>query len=108
MASQRPPTPMTEQDKQDKILKYRSAVISCNMAMAILARHDLDEILRDIERAETLGPIVDPTLWTEKYRQLKEDKALIQAALPLYRHFRVVAESLPDGTREWWVNGKRV
>jgi len=59
-------------------------------AMAnLIANAPLAEMLAAAERAETLGPIVDPTLYRERARALSEDLALLRA-------FRAVQDVLRE------------
>jgi len=51
----------------------------------------LDEALAAANKADALGPILDPTLYREKQRALDEDRELIRAALPLWSYGRKLA-----------------
>ena len=65
----------------EKIEKYRTALLHCALAAKLLGTHDLPKLLSDINRAETLGPMVDPTLYREQHLAMAQDKALLEAAL---------------------------
>lgn len=84
--------------------RYHSAVTACALAARLLASHDLPGLLDAIDRAETLGPIVDPTLYAQRGQAMREDAALIRAALPLVEFARrhlavpVPAPSAPEPT----------
>lgn len=65
--------------------EYKEAVRACHMAAAIVGQHDLDGVLRRIANAETMGPLLDPTLYREKGQAMREDKEVVEAALPLCR-----------------------
>ena len=69
----------------DDVLDYRAALEAVAMAMAILRQHDLPRLLFAIERADTLGPILHPTLYREKGAAMREDAEVLEAALPLWR-----------------------
>lgn len=45
----------------------------------------IDELLADIERSETLGPILDPTLYLRADKTLRQIKRLAVAARELQR-----------------------
>lgn len=62
---------------------YRSAVMACRVAAKMLAQHDLSGLLRAVDRADAVGPILDPTLWRDKHEAMAEDAELLRAALPL-------------------------
>ena len=68
-----------------RVAMYRAAVLACAAAGGMLAAHDLAETLRAIETAETMGPIIDPTLFKDKAKAMREDAELLRAALPLWR-----------------------
>lgn len=40
----------------------------------------LVDFLEAIDRAETLGPVIDPTLWTKSHKQLESIKRIAQGA----------------------------
>lgn len=64
---------------------YRSAVVMAATAAKLLAGLDVPGLLEDIERAEAVGPIVDPTLYRDKAKAMGEDRELLCAALPLHK-----------------------
>lgn len=66
-------------------LSYQQAVIMVAMASRALAMHDLPKFLQDIEQADAVGPLFNPTLWMNKSRAMGEDREMIKAALPLWR-----------------------
>lgn len=76
------------------IENYRLTVAQAALCARLLAEVPLDEMLAAIERAETTGPILDPTLWREKGRAMREDKALLEAARPLWKAGRKFREAL--------------
>lgn len=72
--------------------KYREAMYAILTAMRILAPHDLNDILNAIVRAETIGPMIDPTLWINKSQAMSEDKEVIKSALPLWKMARTLMD----------------
>lgn len=73
-----PPT-----DAATEIETYRAAVTACVMAGQLLAMHDLPKLIRDIDRADAVGPLLNPTLWIQKNQAMKQDRAVLAAALDL-------------------------
>ncbi len=67
----------------DHVADYRAAVLACHQARALLHEHDLPSLLAAIERAETTGPALDPTLWREKAKLMEQDRDIIRAAMAL-------------------------
>lgn len=65
--------------------EYQATVRSCALVGSMLAQYDLPELLQAIDRADTVGPMLDPTLWIKKHGAMDEDKRLLEAALPLWR-----------------------
>ena len=70
---------------------YRAAVVGVVMAARALEGHDLEGILAAISRADTLAPMIDPTLWREKHKAMAEDAEMLRAALPLWKLGRLLA-----------------
>ena len=62
---------------------YRAAVIAAKLAAELLAQHPIAELLRAIDRADAIGPILDPTLYRGKQVAMHEDKCILEAALRL-------------------------
>lgn len=66
-----------------KVLEYQAAIHACMLARHLLWQHDIPALLEDIAHAESVGPILDPTLYREKARAMEQDRELLRAALPL-------------------------
>ena len=75
-----------------KLHEYQQAVLVCHMAARMLAAHDLKGLIADIDRADAVGPIVDPSLWMKKRGAMREDLEVLRAALPLAQLGRELAE----------------
>lgn len=79
---------------------YHNGVTACALAARLLASHDLPALLQAIDRAETLGPFLDPTLYAQRGTAMREDAALLRAALPLVefarKHLAVPQPPAPD------------
>lgn len=54
-------------------------------AALLVAQYDLDGMLSAITRADTLGPILDPTSYRDHHKAMYEDRDLVNACLPLAR-----------------------
>ena len=65
--------------------EYQHAVLSCVLAAKMLVVYDIPKLIEAIDRADAVGPILDPTLWREKHRAMDEDRQIIEAALPLWK-----------------------
>ena len=68
-----------------KVAEYQAAVQAVVLAAKLLRQHPLPDLLRDIERAHAVGPILDPTLYRSKNQAMDEDAKMLRAALPLWR-----------------------
>lgn len=66
-------------------LEYQAAVGTCALLGTMLVEHDLPGMLNAIERADSIGCMIDPTLYRDKVEAMHQDKDLLEAALPLYR-----------------------
>jgi hypothetical protein len=67
------------------IAEYQSAIVTVVTCARLLATHDIPALLAAIETADSVGPILDPTMWRAKKPAMDEDKQMLQAALPLWR-----------------------
>lgn len=65
--------------------RYKQAILAVATCAKIIALHDLRGLLEAIDRAETLGPLLDPTLYRDKADDMRADAELLRAALPLWR-----------------------
>jgi hypothetical protein len=65
---------------------YQAAVEECALAGNVLCVtiKDLPALIAACERAEATGPLLDPTLYREKVKAMREDLELFRAALPLW------------------------
>lgn len=61
------------------------AVVHIATAARLLLHHDLPGLIDAIERADSFGAILDPTLYRAKQKAMHEDKEIFEAALPLWR-----------------------
>lgn len=59
---------------------YRAARMACEVAKALLEQHDFKKILDAISRAESVGAILDPTLYRDKIGAMLEDRQVFGAA----------------------------
>ncbi len=77
----RPPPDLEASPSVPGLVADYQATVGMLYAWAnVLAHVDLPGLLRDIARAEAVGPIVDPTLYREKGKALREDRAILEAA----------------------------
>ncbi|OHD23791.1 MAG: hypothetical protein A2Y38_17015 [Spirochaetes bacterium GWB1_59_5] len=60
--------------------EYKAAVIAAVTCARMLAQHDIPALLEAIDYAESVGPIIDPTLWRNKAKAMSEDRELLLAA----------------------------
>ena len=79
--------------------EYQNTVMTCAMAARIMLALDIPKILEDIEKAEALGPMLDPTLYREKGQAMSEDKRILEAALPLWRICKKMEKRQAEGVK---------
>lgn len=77
---------------------YRAAVQAAVLCAKMLHQWPLPELLRDIEHAHAVGPILDPTLYRDKNSAMDEDAELLRAALPLWQIASKLAAAQPKET----------
>ena len=65
--------------------EYRAGLLACYAAAQAIAQHDLPAMLEAADRAEAMGPVLDPTLYRDKAGAMHEDRKVISAAMELHR-----------------------
>jgi hypothetical protein len=83
LALSMPPKPedLYGPDTPEPVREWRHAVFMCTIAARALAPLELGKLIEKGTRAETVGPLLDPTLYQEKGRRLREDIQLFAGAL---------------------------
>ncbi len=66
-----------------KTLEYQSLLKYLAQTAVLLTEMPIDELLLGIEKAEAVGPMLDPSLYREKSAAMAQDKKLLQAAKSL-------------------------
>jgi hypothetical protein len=79
--------------------EYQSGVLAAATAAAMISETDLPKILSMIERADSFGAVLDPTLYREKHQAMMEDKELLEAALPLWKVGQVLKARARDAKK---------
>lgn len=75
---------MDEKTEEQKIEEYRAAMAAVVLAAYMLSSHDIPALVRAIEHTDTMGPMLDPTLWMKKGKAMREDREMLMAAQPLH------------------------
>jgi len=70
--------------------EYRQHLTTIVMAARALVDVPVDEMLRMIDRADSLGPILNPTLWIQRNKAMHEDAEMLRAAQPLIAYARTL------------------
>ena len=71
---------MSRIDPTGSVESYRSAILGV-LSVAHLIRHlDFAAMIKAIDHADTVGPLLDPTLYRRKQKALLEDRGLLEAA----------------------------
>lgn len=63
--------------------EYRQHLTQIIAAARLLEHVPAEEILNSMSRADSIGPILNPTLWSQKHEAMENDGAIVRAALPL-------------------------
>ena len=64
----------------ERVAEYQEAIRTCMMALAMLGQHAFAELLRCINLAESVGPLLHPTKWRSKHVAMEQDKQLLEGA----------------------------
>ena len=84
---------MSESGKICSIEEYQSMVQLC-YALGVMAEAVPTEVLlASIERADSVGWFIDPTLWRDKGPALRQDKKIVEAI----RYLKLVMKELRQG-----------
>lgn len=67
------------------MIDHRMAVMLVISSARVVGAIDLDDAIQKAERALDMGPILDPTLWIQKHKDLESDLEILRAALPLWQ-----------------------
>lgn len=64
----------------DKIALWQSTVMACAGAVQTLALLPLAELIAAGEHSQSVGPLINPTVWRDKNVPLSQDLELLKAA----------------------------
>ncbi len=79
-----------------KTVIYQESVKQVWLVYRILGTIDFDKLLADIERADALGPIVDPTTWRDNHKAMDVDKRALGAAAKFIGTMKKIEEEAPQ------------
>lgn len=66
---------------EDKIDDYRTALRAAVLAATMLAEHDWKGLIEAIDRADAVGPFLDPTLYRDKAAAMQSNREVFKAAM---------------------------
>jgi hypothetical protein len=64
---------------------YETALHMASNAIALIDLVPVPDILNAMERADAVGPILDPTLYRAKAAAMAQDREIMEALLPAWR-----------------------
>ena len=76
--------------------EYRAELHSILTMAALIGKLKIYKVLRAMERAETLGPIADPTLFREASSGLQRQKEIVEAALRFQQAIEAIMGEASD------------
>jgi len=65
--------------------EYQNYLLHGYLIAKMAAEIPVPDLLSRIDRAETVGPFIDPTLYREKAGAMSDDQEMLQALLSLHR-----------------------
>lgn len=76
---------MTKPDAEqvEQVEAYQEAVRRVALVARMLADVDFEKLLRAIDHADSVGPLLEPTLYIQKAQAMREDRTLLAAAQAL-------------------------
>lgn len=63
---------------------YRKQLLKLIHALQVIHTVDVPKLIQNINTAETIGPMIDPTLYRQNQKAMKEDKEMLKALLPAW------------------------
>lgn len=72
--------------------EYQQVLRIAASAANLLSGFDIPELLCAIDRANSIGPVLNPSLWQEKREAMSQDRDLLEAARPLWLWAKRTAE----------------
>jgi hypothetical protein len=87
--------PMEPAEHPGTFVAVRDMAVAAARYARILPIEVIDQALAEAERADALGPILDPTLWSSGHRNLDQQVRLIRAL----REFRRTIDALEQEVR---------
>lgn len=80
---------MTATPERDlAVVEYQDQLKRLALVAQLIRDIPVAKLLADVDRANSIGPILHPTLWREKANAMALDKKLLEAALPLVKWAR--------------------
>lgn len=67
------------------IQQYRDHVAMCYYILGVLRGLPMQELADAITRAESVGPLLDPTLYRKQAQAMEEDARVVRALLRVQR-----------------------
>lgn len=64
--------------KKEEYTQAQQLLLFCATAISEYP-YDLDEFIRAIEKSDTLGPVMDPTLWQKGHKKMDQIKIIAKA-----------------------------
>jgi len=80
--------------------EYQNHLLHGYMMAKMAAEIPVPDLLARIDRAETIGPFLDPTLYREKAGAMDDDKEMLRALLSLHRIGLRLKETADSGGKE--------
>ncbi len=83
---------MLRAEEQEAIDEYRNALLHVVVVATMVGEIDFAKLIRAIDHADTVGPILDPTtLYREKAQAMREDRELFVLAQKLVEKLKRVS-----------------
>ncbi len=79
---------------------YTRAITMCYLAARALKDLDLPRVIEAMNKADTIGPFLDPALWMAKRTDMRDNRNVIEAALPLWRLAQKLKEERDEHAKE--------
>jgi len=75
---------------------YQPALIQCWLLAKMTEEIPTSEMLSLMSAADTIGPMLDPTMWMQKADAMAEDRKIVEAVAVLRAAFVKLKEAHPE------------
>lgn len=70
---------LEHETEEESIARYQSSLLMVVTAFRALEKRDFRRLISEIDKADAIGPMLDPTLYREKMNAMRQDRRVFEA-----------------------------